>query len=205
MPQIDQSSPFSYSAAETLLLILDYHSLFVRFISADRAAEKTAALKSWAKTQNIQVAHALIDHQEDPPEHSKGFPRTSHILGVLRSDIAANWDEPAGIRPEAGDDEPLFTRRAGLVSALTSRLPTDINAWLAEKGYKSLILAGLSTGGCTLRTATSATDAGFVVSVIEDACADKPHVHKVLVEDLLPMRAHVFNFEGFTKQWEEKV
>lgn len=204
MAQIDQSSPFSYSATETLLLILDYHTLFVKFLGAERAAETTVALKSWAKAQNIRVAHALIGIDEDAPANIKGFDRTQQILGMLRNDNA-NWVEADGIKPESDSNEPMFTRRAGYVSALTSNSPSDIKSWLAENGYKNLILAGLSTGGCTLRTATSATDAGYVVSVIEDACFDEPATHKVLVEKLLPMRAHVFDLESFKEQWGKKA
>lgn len=166
--------------------------------------EKAAALKARAKSQKIDVAHALIDDDPEnkPRTNTKGLERTQQIWSILCSNTE-HFTEPQGIRPAEGEDEVVFTRAPGFVSAMTSRKPYDINMWLAEEGYKSLILCGLSTGGCVMRTATSATDAGFVVTVVEDACFDKAEVHKVVAGDLLPMRANVFSLEDFTKRWEE--
>lgn len=125
---------------------------------------------------------------------------------MLRADTA-KWEEPEGIKPDndCGPEEPVFIRRAGLVSALTSHSPSDIREWLTQQDTKSILVCGLSTGGCVLRTATSATDAGFVVSVIEDCCFDEAATHRVLIEKLLPMRAHVFDFESFKKSWQATI
>lgn len=197
-------SPFAYNASQTLVLFLDFHSLFVDFIKAHDAAEKAAALKAWAHQHKIAVAHGLIndDPKDKPPTNIKGLDTTKWIWESLCAK-KENFKEPAGITPADGEDEEVFTRTPGYISALTSHSPRDIKKWLAEKGYRSLILCGLSTSGCVMRTATAATDAGFIVTVIEDACMDKPEVHKVVVNDILPTRAHVFSFEDFTKQWKD--
>lgn len=205
MTETDVSSPFHYSASETLVIFLDFHSLFVNFIGASDAASKAAELRSWAKSRNIPIAHALIDVAEDndPPKNIKGYERTFDILNMMRKDNSG-VPEPAGIKPDS-DDEIIFTRRGGYVSALTSDKPHDVNGWLKEQGYKSLILCGLSSSGCVMRTATHATDMGFVVSVVEDACMDKEETHRVVMENILPMRAHVFKLDALQQGWEVKT
>lgn len=204
MSPTDESSPFFYNASQTLVVFLDYHSLFVKYIEGGTAASKATELKVWARSQNISIAHALVDDAKDndPPANLKGRETTSHLLGLLRADKSA-WEEPRGIKADS-TDEAVFTRRPGYVSALTSDKPSDINSWLKEKGYKSLILCGLSTSGCTMRTATHATDMGYVVSVIEDACADRTEeVHKFVTQKILPTRAHVFTLDELRKAWDE--
>lgn len=204
MTKSDLSSPFSYSANETMLLILDYHTLFVEASGADQAAETTVRLRSWAKIHDITVAHALLDNSRDndPAPTTKGLERTAQILNTLR-DNPAKYEEPVGIKSEEGSDEIVFTRVPGLVSALTSKQPYDIVEYLRQTGHENLILCGLSTSGCTMRTAISATDLGFVVSVIADACHDRDEeVHKVVIGKILPTRAYVFGLEEFQKQWE---
>lgn len=202
MVEGDLASPCSYSAAETTLLILDYHTLFVEASGAHKAAETTKKLKNWATEQNIAVAHALLDNSKDsnPAPTTKGLERTMHLLSRLRHD-QAQFEEPVGIKTES-DSEMVFTRVPGLVSALTSKQPYDIVEWLRQRNCKSLILCGLSTSGCTLRTAISASDMGFVVSVIADACHDRDEeVHRVVLDKILPTRAHVFQFAEFETQW----
>lgn len=203
MTERDLASPFSYSAADSTLLILDYHTLFVEASGAHKAAETTKKLKQWAIEQNIPVAHALLDNSKDcnPASTTKGLERTTQILSRLRDD-QAQFEEPVGIRAERVS-EMVFTRVPGLVSALTSKQPYDIVDWLRQRNCKSLILCGLSTSGCTLRTAISASDMGFVVSVIADACHDRDvEVHRVVLDKILPTRAHVFTREELKTQWE---
>lgn len=202
----DQSNPFSYKTEQTVLLILDYHTLFVEYVSAHAAAKKAIALKAWARSHNISIAHTLVDASDGvhPPPTVKGVERIEQLLSLLKAKKKSRH-EPAGLRPDSDDAESaeiVFTRVPGYISALTSRKPTGINEWLREKGCKSLILCGLSTGGCVLRTADGAIDASFVVSVIEDACHDEPDTHRIVVEKLLSRRAHIFQFDAFAEAWK---
>ena len=206
--KVDPSSPFSYKPDQTLLLILDYHTLFVDYISAHAAAEKATTLKAWARSQGVQVAHGLIEAADgvNPPPSMKGSKRTEQILSLLKAD-KKKWEEPLGLKPDLDNNESnevVFTRVPGYISALTSRKPMDINQWLAERKYQSIILCGLSTSGCVLRTASQATDAGFVVTVVEDACQDEPETHRIMVEKVLPSRVHVFDYKTFAEQWGAK-
>lgn len=42
---------------------------------------------------------------------------------------------------------------------------------VAEKGWKTIVLCGVATDGCVLKTATDAFERGLVPLVIKDACA----------------------------------
>jgi nicotinamidase-related amidase len=68
------------------------------------------------------------------------------------------------------DLEKVFIRTPGVISALLSPGLKDA---LQVKQVRSLIVCGLSTSGCVLSTVRAATDEGFVVTVVEDACADR--------------------------------
>ena len=87
------------------------------------------------------------------------------------------------------------------MSALKS---PGLEDFLQEKGIKSLVLAGLSTSGCVLRTAVAACDAEYVVTVISDGCADPVEgVHELLVGKVLNSRGYVTTaaefHDGFAK------
>lgn len=48
---------------------------------------------------------------------------------------------------------------------------------LQERGKRFLLVAGLITSTCVLFTATSAAQQGFLVTLVEDCCADEPIAH----------------------------
>ncbi|KAJ5101599.1 Isochorismatase hydrolase [Penicillium alfredii] len=162
----NKSNPGHYGPCQTALLLLDFHTLFVERNGGPRARaalEVAAKLRTWAKSQDIQVIHGLID------------------LG--------GGEESAVLRENQDDNEVTFTRTPGHVSALRS---PGLERFLHEKGIKSLILTGLSTSGCVLRTALAACDAEYVVSVISDGCADpQEDVHDILINKVLSNRGYV--------------
>jgi len=50
------------------------------------------------------------------------------------------------------------------------RTPTGLAAYLRERGFRRLYLAGLATDYCVAYSALDAIRAGFAVTVLEDAC-----------------------------------
>jgi nicotinamidase-related amidase len=106
--------------------------------------------------------------------------------------------EPAELRAD-DKDELTFHRVPGHISALKSPGLLD---YLKEKGIKSLVLSGLSTSGCVLRTAVTATDAEFATTVISDACADGDgELHRVILDKIFPSRGHVKSAADFQKEF----
>lgn len=93
-----------------------------------------------------------------------------------------------------------FTRTPGIVSALQSQGLMNV---LEERGITSLVICGLSTSGCVLKTAMPATDAGFVVTVVRDGCADPGEdVHEMVFNRILPQRAYVVTAQEWRKGYE---
>lgn len=185
----DPSNPGFYGPSQTALLLLDFHNLLVNKLGGPAAAaalDTAARLRSWAKSRGILVIHALIDTNASPPPTAKGAERLTKIIATMKG---RDGEEASVLLQDADTNDYTFSRTPGYVSALQSPGLLD---FLRDKGIKSLIMTGLSTSGCVLRTAIPATEADFVVTVISDACADPVKGnHGFLIEKILPSRAHV--------------
>lgn len=195
----DQTTPGYYGTSQTALLLLDFHSMIIEKAGgpqAPAALQTAAGLRTWAKSQGIKVIHCLIDPNLAPFPTCKGSERLTNIVGAMKS---GGGDEPDELL-EGGADI-TFTRRPGHVSALKS---PGLKDFLHEKGIKSLVLTGLSTSGCVMRTAIASTDEEFVVTVISDGCADAGQdVHDMILGKVLNNRGFVTTAaqfqEGFAK------
>ena len=164
---------------------------------APTALEVAAKMRTWAKSQGIHVIHGLVDINATPFPTCKDADRFAGVVAAMRS---SGGKEPAKLL-EGGSDDVTFTRRPGYVSAFKS---PGLDDFLQKKGIKSLVLAGLSTSGCVMRTAIAASDAEYVVSVISDGCADPVDgVHDFMIGKVFTQRGYVTTAaefqEGFAK------
>lgn len=195
---VDKSAPGHYDSSQTALLLLDFHTMFVgKVAKGPEALEIAAKMRFWAKSQGIQVIHCLVDLNDTPFATCKDADRLKSIMTAMKSNFG---EEHAELVKDGGDDV-TFTRKPGYVSALKS---PGLDEFLVKKDIKSLILAGLSTSGCVLRTSITASDAEYVVSIISDGCADPDNdVHDIVVGKLLNNRGYVSTAaefqEGFSK------
>ena len=197
----DRANPAYYDPSQTAFLLLDFHTMFVHHSepSASLAVAVAAKFKTWAESRGILVIHALIDTTKSPFPTCKDATRYSTITSVMESSNTAI--EPAELLGDGQEGNLTFTRQAGHISALKS---PGLMQLLAEKGIKSLVLAGLSTAGCVLRTALQATDEEFVVTVIKDGCADaKEGLHDMLMDNILNGRGYIVTADCFQKRYEE--
>lgn len=197
----DKTGPGYYGPNQTALLLLDYHKFLIENAAGPGgrpATETGVKLRNWAKSKGITVIHCLVDVHGKPFPTCKGAEMFTNVI----SNMATNGgEEPPSLTGGAGQDEPTFTRVPGHVSALRS---PGLQEFLATKGIASLLMCGLSTSGCVLRTSTSATDAEFVVTVISDGCADPTEgVHDMLVEKVLPGRGYVATADEFIEGFEK--
>jgi len=197
----DPTMPSYYSPSETALLLIDFYSLFVERVglSGANALSTAVDMRNWAKQCGMHVIHCLIDITSQPAPTTKGVERLASILASMKSNDGHM--EPAALF-EDSEDDVQFTRRIGHVSGLKS---PGLENFLQEKGVKSLVVTGLSTSGCVLRTAAAGCDADFVVSVIEDACADREQdVHDALVGKVLRNRGYVYKAATFQAEMESR-
>lgn len=195
----DPAAPGYYAPSQTALLLLDFHQMFFDKAGgseAPAALQTAAELRLWAKSQGLQVIHCLIDVHGTPYPTCKGAARLSGIIAAMAKD---GGDEPNELSEDRDNDERTFTRRPGHVSALKS---PGLEGYLQSQGIKSLILAGLSTSGCVLRTALAACDAEYVVTVMSDGCADgRDGLHELALK-VAESRGYVATAVEFQESYE---
>ena len=197
----DISTPGHYGPSQTALLLLDFHSMFIQRAGGQQIAaalEVAAKMRTWAKSQGIQVIHALVDTNGKPFATCKDAGRFAAYLEAMKS---GGGEECAELLEGGDGDDVTFTRTPGHLSALKS---PGLDELLRKKGITSLVLAGLSTSGCVMRTAITASDAEYVVSIISDGCADPVEgMHDLLMGKLLNNRGYVLTAaefqEGYAK------
>lgn len=188
------ASPLSIPASETALLLVDYQNMIVDRVGPSGSAAVTVAaeLRSWAERQEIPVIVASVSLEQLPPAHSKSYARAGGLVELIKTNPELGEVHPDVANTTTSSQQSAshhVTRRLGLVSALSSDGIVDL---LRRLGTRSLLVAGLSTSGCVLSTTRAASEEGYVVTVVEDACADPAQgVHEALVAHVLPMTANV--------------
>lgn len=201
------ASPLSVPASETALLLVDYQNMIVDRVgpSGSRTITVAAELRSWAERQGIPVIVATVALEQLPPPHSKFYSHAGGLIELIKTKPELGEVHPQVSKTTVKSQEVAshhVTRRLGLVSALNSDGIVDL---LERLGTRSLLVAGLSTSGCVLSTARDANEKGYVVTVVEDACADPaPGVHEALVAHVLPMTANVVSLAELTEVWVKK-
>lgn len=203
----DPASPLSYSTNATALLLCDFHGFLVSLFPNANSTfmPATKSMLEWARMNNVLVIHGLMKIEDGltPPETSKSSKRWPTYLKMFATNPEAA-KEPVVLRsPESsGEGEMVWERVPGTVSALKAE---GLVEFLRERGIKSLVAMGLSTSGCLLSTIRDASDQGFVVTVIEDACVDPGKgVHEVLRDSVLPMTANVIASYEWQELWGKK-
>ena len=196
----DPSSPGHYDPKRTALLLLDFHTMFVEKAGGPQAADAVnvaVSLRKWAHSKGISVLHCVLDLNDTPFETCKGSAKLTSIIKAMRE--GGGGEEWSDLAQNIGEMDFTFTRKPGFVSALKS---PGLESFLQRNGIKSLILTGLSTSGCVMRTAVGASDVEYVVTVISDGCADTDQeVHDMVVGKLIN-RGYVLTAKKFREGYE---
>ena len=197
------SSPLSIPAANTALLLMDYQNIVVPNIGhvATRVMVTAQHMRDWALSHSIPVYHCLIDTKPETkpiPVH-KIADRWSWYEQILGADPELGKEVPELARTEDSELEKTFRRRPGFVSVLRS---DGLGDELKRRDVRSLIVSGVSTSGCVTGTVRGATDEGYIVTVVKDACADPvTGMHDMLMEHALSATAHVATAQELQQAW----
>jgi nicotinamidase-related amidase len=199
----DSSAPGHYPPSQTALLLLDFHVAFVQQAAGENGSEAAriaVIMRKWAHSVGITVVYGIVDVNDEPFPTLKDTQRLQIYLNSLR---LAGGEEVPELCNDPTENEATFKRMPGIVSALKS---PGMEEFLRKKGIQSLLLCGLSTSGCLMRTAIAATDAQFVVTVIADGCADRDQeLHEVVLHKILPTRAHVSTAAEFEQGYASAI
>lgn len=201
---LDPTSPLSICAHETAVLIIDYQNMMLSNVGEAGPSLLSIAsqLRDWALHKEMSVFHCLVDLRPGarPPKQMKVALRWKMYEDRLAASPAL-WQEADAIaaRTQGGLEQTVW-RLPGFFSALESN---GLMESLSQKGIKSLLVAGLSTSGCVLSTVRAATDRGYIVTVVEDACFDPvPGLHGMLVAHVFPSAANVTTAREIQDAWK---
>ena len=196
-------SPLSVSNSQTALLLLDYQNLAIASLGEDatKLVSTAKTMQRWAVENQIKVIHCLVETKGQTPKPSMKMAGRFKMLQEKLQETPALGDEDERLASISADEQ-FDKRRPGYVSALQGPKLGEI---LAAAKVKSLILAGLSTSGCLLSTCRAATDSEYIVTVIEDACADPvPGLHDMMMTHVISSTAHVAKGDDLMEIWKTK-
>ncbi|MEQ8973505.1 MAG: cysteine hydrolase [Coleofasciculus sp. C1-SOL-03] len=77
--------------------------------------------------------------------------------------------------------------------------------YLRSQGKKYILTAGLVTSVCVLLTAASASQLGFLVTVISDCCADYPEAHAIALRRYRGFMLELACLDELPQRWGEWV
>ena len=137
-----------------------------------------------------RFAHRILTQDWHPPGHlsfasshpgRRPMETTTLPYGeqVLWPDHCVQGSRGAEFHPGLDTRGAELILRKGFRRAIDSysaffendrRTPTGLGAYLRERGFRSLYLAGLATDFCVAFSAIDARRAGFAAHVVEDAC-----------------------------------
>ena len=126
-----------------------------------------AGLLALCRQQGIDVVHLRAQFKKNKSDWMARY-RLGGDIPCIEGKAGARVFEYA---TEPSDD-PVFIKQT-----FDGFLSDELQAWLTDNNKQYLLMAGLVTSVCVLLTAAAAAQRGYLVSVVEDCCADKPEAH----------------------------
>ena len=160
----------SFPWSRYALVLVDFQRDFWTDAVARTAPElpdRAAALVTYARAEGLTVVHLRARFRPDGSDWIARYRLGSRIPCIEGTPGAATLPFA-----EELPGEPVVTKRS-----FDGFLGTDLDAVLAERGARGLLLAGLVTSTCVLFTAATATQRGYLVKVVSDCCSDRPEMH----------------------------
>jgi ureidoacrylate peracid hydrolase len=156
------------------------------------------SLLGTCRERGIEIVHV---HARFRADMSDWIPRY-RLRGRIPCVAGTEGAEPLSVAaPAAGE-------RVVVKKSFDAFQGTDLDDVLRTAGKRFVLVAGLVTSTCVLLTAATATQLGYLVTLVEDCCADRPPFH-----DWVLRAYHPFMF-GITRsdrlgadrpEWERQL
>lgn len=177
----------------TALLIMDMQPMvFANLPKADVIVKNVAIAIKKARANKIPVIYVRVGFRPGTPEisnNNKIFAAAKQIYANL------NMDDFLKIDPSIAplETDIVITKRR--VSAFTG---SDLEVVLRSAGINHLVLTGFATSGVILSTTREAADKDYLLTILEDCCADRDEeVHRVLTAKVLSRQADVIQLANW--------
>jgi ureidoacrylate peracid hydrolase len=163
------SSPVSPWRRYALVLVDMQHDFWPEEVAATspELPERTAALLAYARSEGLAVVHVRARFRPDGSDWMARYRLRNWIPCI---------DGTHGVEtlPFATElpGEPVVTKHS-----FDGFLDTDLDQLLSARGIRGVLIAGLITSTCVLFTASTATQRGYLVSVVTDCCSDRDDAH----------------------------
>ncbi len=152
------------------------HLFAPMFDEVRRILPEVARLLEVARSRNLEVIHVRVAERT---ADSRDVGRKQRVRGLF----VARDSKEAEFLPEVapvGDELVISKSSSGVFPW------TNLDMLLRAMGIRHLVLTGISTGGCVESAVRDAADMGYLVTVIEDACADSsPGAHEAALDRIV--------------------
>jgi nicotinamidase-related amidase len=144
--------------SDTALVIIDIQNFYFEGGLIPLTKPQEAAEQAKRLLEAFRARHAPVFHVRHVPKS----------VAIVDGEPA---DPQYRIRPivAPAPGEPVVTKRF-----INSFRETDLLDLLRKAGVKKLVIAGMQTHMCVEGAARAASDLGFEVTVVHDACATRP-------------------------------
>ena len=192
---------------DTVLLCMDLQNDLVLGegkMAGSGLSDQVAARDLLATVQKLQdavrsaggsVAHVRVAYRADYLDNPCTSPRGQRLKasGAL---IEGTWGSAIHDQVAPLDDEMIFNKHA-----VNPFFNTGLMTWLNNSQARHLLLCGVATNMVVESAARYADDAGFQVTVVEDACASfRADWHEFSTTVILPLIGRVASSSDLTKE-----
>ena len=134
--------------------------------------DNVARLLAYCRSEGIDVLHLRARFRQDKSDwmvRYLGKGSIPCVEGTPGEEIFPSATEAAG--------EPVIYK-----NTFDGFLTGDLHTRLQARDKRYLLMAGLVTSVCVLLTAAAAAQRGYLVTLVEDCCADLPTAHAHTLE-----------------------
>eukprot|EP00238_Polyblepharides_amylifera_P001067 CAMPEP_0196574206 /NCGR_PEP_ID=MMETSP1081-20130531/3966_1 /TAXON_ID=36882 /ORGANISM="Pyramimonas amylifera, Strain CCMP720" /LENGTH=188 /DNA_ID=CAMNT_0041892153 /DNA_START=112 /DNA_END=678 /DNA_ORIENTATION=+ len=177
-----------------LLLLCDYQNDILVSLSPverERIVGNTQRLLHGARTAGIPVIFVGVCFRSGYPEvnmNNKMYQSIKNANVLLDGTIGAQFEEALQPQP----NEPVVVKKR-----VGAHFNTELPLLLKAHGTEEVIISGVSTSGVVLSTVRYLADSDFLITVVQDCCADRDQeVHNMLCQRVFTRQANVVNVDS---------